>query len=80
VKSLQPHPPLSPFPLSRGRGSELWKRGINSSSIYLTSFKEQLCGVFKRGTSPSFKIISPSLVREGDKGGRLLTDNLDTYS
>jgi len=29
--------------------------------------------VSKRGASPSFKTISSSLVRVGDKGGRLLT-------
>jgi len=32
--------------------------------------------VSKRGVSPSSEIKSPSLVREGDKGGRLLTNYL----
>ena len=33
-----------------------------------------MSGVFKRGASPSFKTFSPSLTREGEKGGRLPTN------
>ena len=38
----------------------------SSSAIYPTTFKEQLYGVSERGVSPSSKIISTSLTREGD--------------
>jgi len=43
--------------------------------LLFTPLQEQLCGVFKRGISPSFNISSPSPLKErGIKGVRLINN------
>jgi len=69
---LEPHPPLSPFPLARGRGNGNIREAkpLFDSPIVSVSLKGEGEEILERGEAPLLPLFPLPLLREGGQGDR----------